>query len=713
MVNEPAPAVAIEPWGSDKLKGLDLEAGIDPALLRLYLLHDRDKDVCAKAACRWLGIPLAQVRRWITNRHTDMRVGDLHLDVIAQLKPTPGKEDKEAVRKFLELATGLAPGKIITGKVAIKHVATLRKAVERLRLSIPTRGMLDSRIADLVPRDAVIDPKPLLRPGPRPTKHRVYVGIIDDGCDFTNLAFADPAGGTRIEILWDQTEGLPQGKAPKRGVPPPYGRSFDKETLDAAIKAGVSGTPRESFWKLDYFPMPRAHGTHVLDIAAGAEGICPSARILFVQLPRDLIAKHGSLASSRHVIDAVDYIVKAADKLEQQVSGDEGAKARIVINLSIGNNAGPHDGTTLHELALDERIKMRKKNLAIVAAAGNERLAQCHARKTVKSGKTAQLRWAIAEADFSPNQMEIWYRPVSGSWGEGAERQSLVVQLVPPGEIGELENGDRGIRPDEGAWIKRGKRRIGDIFHRRRDRGNGDSQIFIVLNQTASRLHDAEGDEAISPPGIWTIEFQNPSADDIELHAWIERDPDDARHDSLQSRFVTEDADTGCTLSNFACAQHVIAVGACSLQGDTPLPFSGEGPLRTGDTSKPDLVAPSSVVQLDSGRSNASEADGAIHGGILAACALDPEPIRKSGTSMSAPIVTGLIARMFAVADLDLSIDDIRSALKPTGGSKQNDARRRRMGKGSVLSLANRFPGPRLKAQGGNPAPIAVTKTAR
>ena len=49
------------------------------------------------------------------------------------------------------------------------------------------------------------------------------------------------------------------------------------------------------------------------------------------------------------------------------------AHTPLAVNISYGTFAGPHDGSSLLESALDELLAMGRKNFAIVLAAGNAR----------------------------------------------------------------------------------------------------------------------------------------------------------------------------------------------------------------------------------------------------------------------------------------------------------------------------------------------------
>jgi hypothetical protein len=112
-------------------------------------------------------------------------------------------------------------------------------------------------------------------------KNKVIVGLIDWGCDFTHHNFRNKDGTTRILAIWDQsindTTGITQ--------PFNYGKVFMRENINAALNS-----PRP-FQYLGYHPAKAdnagigAHGTHVMDIAAGngsigESGVAPDAEYI-------------------------------------------------------------------------------------------------------------------------------------------------------------------------------------------------------------------------------------------------------------------------------------------------------------------------------------------------------------------------------------------------------------------------------------------------
>ncbi len=177
----------------------------------------------------------------------------------------------------------------------------------------------------------------------------VIVGVIDNGFDFKHPAFTN-----RIGKIWLQSF--------ERQRPPDkfkYGYEIDGKKLSG-----------ESV-NTDYQSV--SHGTNVTQIAAGNgdysngkyKGMAPGAEILMVSIY--LNSEESESTGMSHLVDAIKYVFDYADKKNKPA----------VVNMSLGNHFGPHDGTSLFELAI--------KNLAgqgriIVASAGNSGVSDAHIR---------------------------------------------------------------------------------------------------------------------------------------------------------------------------------------------------------------------------------------------------------------------------------------------------------------------------------------------
>ncbi len=527
-----------------------------------------------------------------------------------------GAQGKNGKRK--KLANGQY--QIVTGTIQRGDVQKVHDKVTSLKASLPVHLHLFNSIpvirCDLKSLDTAACENGTKYSGLNGSD--VIIGIVDSGCDFRHRSFRQPDGETRLLYLWDQSKEKPDAPPPQ---PFNYGREFTADRINQALTAG----DENAYTVLDYTPPIAAHGTHVMDIAAGngrepdlfdgkpgilpsqpsTPGVAPHAQIIFVNLRS---SEKQFLGSSRGVLDGVTYIFQKADALGKPA----------VVNLSLSTTGGPHDGTTLVEQGF-EALVTAKPGRAIVTSAGNAFTMQSHVSGRVTQGDRgrAKIQWQTdprhtGAVNGPKNEIEIWY----------PGGKTLNVTLYAPGSktpVGSVPLGDT-----QGLFI--GETRVGRISHRQGDPNNGDNHVDIRL----PHLEDVP--QPPQPRLPWTIELSS-EADSVPFHAWIEQS------ERGLSRFAGK-VDPTVTLGSISCGNGTLTVGAFDTSEKaalTPLfPATSAGPIRETDANaekglrpKPELSAPGVNVV-------AARAQGGVNA--------------LSGTSMAAPHVTGLIALLFQLA---------------------------------------------------------------
>ena len=217
------------------------------------------------------------------------------------------------------------------------------------------------------------------------TGEGVVVGVVDAGFDYMHAAFRRPADGAlRIKRVWEQSATTLDGAS----APEKYGYGIELNTPELIEKAqGDSDS--------------NSHGTHVAAIAAGSDaykdgayvGNAPDADIVLVAL--DLNA-----STNADISNAVQYIFDYADEVGKP----------CVVNLSLGNQDGPHDGTSTFDTMTDA---MQGPGRLIVGAAGNHRTDAFHIDHTFATADAAPLRtfvkYKVAPSNsVSGGTIEIW-----------------------------------------------------------------------------------------------------------------------------------------------------------------------------------------------------------------------------------------------------------------------------------------------------------------
>ena len=517
-------------------------------------------------------------------------------------------------------------GKVLTGFLRDDSLFPLSEREEVLYIE-GTRRVVP--MLDLSTSDATDGGAPLHFVGcnvPRatgfPDGTGVIVGVVDTGIDWRHLDFVDESANpptSRILLLWDQTD--PGGPTPS-GLD--YGTEWRQDDINDELDGSPAGVVRETDAADSDAP---GHGTHVTGIAAGDgsatdgdlppgtfAGVAPGAAIIFVKTDFTDVG----------VIDGVNYILQRAQALGRPV----------VVNLSLGSHEGSHDGTSNFEAAISSLVGPGR---ILVNSAGNSRGSRDHAESAIPQGGTVEVAIQITGATA---YVDLWHT--------GGD--AYLAELTAPESVGFILSAD---------YSNTASGNIGDasvtIYNAVTDPPNGDEEIFVSW----------EGLDA-SRQGTWTLELSRTvSAGDGEWDAWC---IEDARFGSRYSdgELVVEPAN----------AENVIAVGASIgrktwvdrngiTRTELILPgniasFSSPGPTR--DTVarpgrlKPDITAPGQNIF-------AAMASGVSFGS--SDVSVDDRHRRGTGTSMSAPHVTGAVALLLGEHP-DLTPEEALAMLRST-----------------------------------------------
>lgn len=246
---------------------------------------------------------------------------------------------------------------------------------------------------------------------PQPyTGKGIVVGIIDTGVEYAHTAFRNADGTTRIKAVWNQTA--------RNGMPP------------ADFGYGVEYTTPEAILGAVYDSSYEYHGCHTMGIAAGGDkesqyyGVAPDADIVFV----------GFKSDDTNIADAIKYIFAYADKVDKP----------CVINMSLGQHIGPHNGTSLLDQMIDEATGPGR---IIVGAAGNEGSVRLHSSKTFSEGDT-QFKSMLTVADGVRHKLH--YIDIWGSDASDIKVKLCVVQSLKGRVVAETPVLDTGNPPEYG-----------------------------------------------------------------------------------------------------------------------------------------------------------------------------------------------------------------------------------------------------------------------
>lgn len=462
------------------------------------------------------------------------------------------------------------------------------------------------------------------------------VCVIDSGIDWDHGDFRAPADSSqsRIRYVWDQTlsaSGSEQTPA-TRGDSDLSGFDYGVEYSRTDIEDEIDGSPAGFVRSRD----TDGHGTHVAGTVAGSGAAHPEQKFAGMAPEADIIAikaGNGSFSFS-NVIDGMNYC--------GEVAADEGKP--VVVNMSLGTDFGPHDGTTVQDQAVDAFVGPGR---VAVISAGNDGASNMHRDGTVPANGTESVTFSIPSytAESGSDNDDVFF----DTWMDSDD--ALTVRVISPG--GEVvEQAPGGFKttatPDGAVFV-----------NNEVSAANSDRNVQV-------RVFDQD---AATPPatGQWTIELVDGAGTSTFYHTWMtdgtigtntgegpRLNGNEVQVTPKTVGLVTLDgADSRYTVGSPGSATKAITVGSYvhrwrfpnidgqgllysnSFDGTDGISgFSSVGPRRDG-VQKPEITAPGqatgSALSSDSGVPSALTLPGGEH-------------YVTQGTSMSSPAVAGAVA---------------------------------------------------------------------
>ncbi len=488
------------------------------------------------------------------------------------------------------------------------------------------------------------------------------VGVVDTGIDLANADFQTNSG-TRIVDLWDQAAcPNPSGNTCPTQPPNSQGFNYGAECASAAIDAancgpfsyssvnggdacnspvGLPGASVVSLAEMDC----DGHGTHVTGIAAGNGRAAPFGTYIGVAPQADLVIVKSDFDLA-HVVDGVAYIFKVASARGEPAS----------VNISLGTNEGPHDGSDMFETMLDA---LTGPGRLVSVAGGNESTGSpyyhYHASGTVGNG---QVRTDGLVVQSLPVFLDLWYPGADSISAAVAETGNGQTPWVAPDTTGVSGEDGTCTQPTPGTdEFTDQYNNIIEILSCTHMPSNGMNEIQVAL----FNLNNG-GDNLDSPVDGHGCSDTNACFDDFKLLLRGNGTPTGSYNawtfDQSDYFFYDGDGNDNSTLNEPASAHDVISVGSDISRNSWPSEagnetesatigaisdFSGHGPTLDGRNGI-DLVAPGeeigSSLSADAGPITTDCPAGTTQG----CTSPDGNHLFLQGTSMAAPHVTGAIA---------------------------------------------------------------------
>ncbi|MDR6369580.1 subtilisin family serine protease [Chryseobacterium bernardetii] len=207
----------------------------------------------------------------------------------------------------------------------------------------------------------------------------VLVGIYDSGIDWKHPDFrkADDQTKSRIVSIWDQT------LTAQAGETAPVGFATGVEYTRAQIEDELDGTPTGFVRENDI----NGHGTHVSGTAAGNGSAFTDKRHKGFSSDADIVFVKGGNGSfpTTNTINALTYFKNVATALNKP----------IVVNMSIGGQSSAHDGTSSHEVAVNN-FTTSGAGRVVVISAGNDYGANLHRKVDIAVGAAQTYNFTVA-----------------------------------------------------------------------------------------------------------------------------------------------------------------------------------------------------------------------------------------------------------------------------------------------------------------------------
>lgn len=471
----------------------------------------------------------------------------------------------------------------------------------------------------------------------------VILGIMDGGLDPNHINFKHSDGSSRVQRLWHFTGQTGRGKEYTSSTIASFTTDDDDETHATHVAGIMAGSYRGTGTYMKQNPSSVTSGTTV-NGNIPFYGVAPDA---------ELALGCGDLYDA-NILAGIQNIMDYAESQGKPVA----------VNLSLGSNYGPHDGTDDFSVALD-RLGQRG---IICVSAGNEGADRMSIEKTLTPSSTT-IKTVLFYNNYYANNidgyLDIW----------ASDSRPLTVTISTCSSTGTLTKRAQTTRADQTLSVGGVKSGGKAIMYSALDANNGRYNVLIDFYKALPTT----GRFAI------TVEGQAGQTVNMYFHGYTEFTD---RYSATSAPFdgFTEGSPDN-SINAIGCGQNVITVGAyttCESWKDLSGQALGYGE-KLGDITSyssyghdfygrqlPHVAAPGSAIASSYSRrfvakGYESESAADMVGRAANGSATDYWGMMQ-GTSMSCPFMTGTVG-LWLQADPTLTVSDVINVINRTSAN--------------------------------------------
>ena len=473
------------------------------------------------------------------------------------------------------------------------------------------------------------------------TGRGVVVGMVDVGIDFNHIEFRDSEGGNRIKSVYlPEVEGGAKAVIDENELP---GSKYETPEQIASLTTDCDNM---------------SHGTHTTTTAAGSYtgngfyGIATEADIVACAMPGDKL-------TDVNIANSVAYIFDYASRVNRPA----------VVNMSLSSNVGPRDGTSMLSQAM---ANVTGKGRVCVLSIGNDGFLRLKARKHFATEPDTLRTFLenLYKAYVANGEVDVWAdnsKPYKAQLVVYDRTKNAVVYGTEWYETTAADDDPVTINAADDAFLS--KYYTGEINFASALGDNGKMELYVNfdLQYTCTKEEASNyyfGLRYVASAGTTLTAWSSTSTQLVGngKSGWLEGSPDGA-------------------ISDMATGAGVISVGSYVTKNTIPhlegeanynksamgdIMYSSSYGIDENGVSQPMITAPGYMVVSAMNRYDTTIADQRSQ--MAAVATIDGSEYmwkEMGGTSMSAPVVTGIVATWMQ-ADSELDAEALKEILAAT-----------------------------------------------